>query len=188
MLPFPVRTVFMSVFIALAFTVSGQREIIVKNVKKNFRPNPKMNVVYGLFIPRLDLYGGGSAQDIVLKHVRSGKLLRLRVKSALNSPKGRLMCFELPKGEYILQSYWYAEDKWLKTTNFYERLVKPSAASLEQSRYRFRLDRGEVYYIGTWDFTSHNIDFRNEKQRTDKAFHGIYKNLELRNCLTAIPD
>ncbi|MFT5386664.1 MAG: hypothetical protein ACI81W_004077 [Saprospiraceae bacterium] len=180
---------FLITIIAIIGTMSlfGQKTISIPKVDKNTIEVKNDAIIYGNFIQRLGFSSGGFPQDIRLQNVETNQILTLRVKPTFQSKKENIMCFKIPKGEYIIHSYWWTKSKWYGGKVHDEPIYKVSN-SKPIERFRFLIKEDKIYYIGTWDFDKSIVTFKNEKDNFDKLFKSKYKKLKVKNSEIVIPE
>ena len=164
----------------------GQKTVSISKVNKNAIKPTKNAIIYGKFIQRLGFSSGGFPQDIRLQNAETNQILTLRVKPTFQSKKENIMCFEIPKGEYIIHSYWWTKSK-LYGGKVYDEPIYKVSNSEPIERYKFSIKENKIYYIGTWYFDKSVVTFENEKLKYDEYFKSKYKNLKIEDAEVAIP-
>jgi hypothetical protein len=180
------RVLIIIIGITATMNLFGQKTVSIPKVNKNTIEATENAIVYGKFIQRLGFSSGGFPQDIRLQNVETNQILTLRVKPTFQSKKENIMCFEIPKGEYIIHSYWWTKSKWYGGKVHDEPIYKVSN-SKPIERFKFSIEEDKIYYLGTWDFDKSIVTFKNEKSKYDEFFKSKYKKLKIENAELAIP-
>lgn len=167
--------------------LNGQRAIAISKVEKSAIEAKDKAIIYGKFIQRLGFSSGGFPQDIRLQNIETNQILTLRVKPAFQSKKENILCFEIPKGEYVLHNYWWTQSKWYGGKIYDESIIKFSD-SKPIGRFKLSINENKIYYVGTWDFETTIVNFKNEKPDFDTIFKAKYKKLKVEKAGLAIPE
>ncbi len=148
-------------------------------------------VVYGSCIQRLGFESGGLGQYVRLVNLSTGKPVTLEVKPPMRSRAQNTFCYALPPGRYALYQYEYSASKWYGPEMHVENLRKPgpvAATALRETRYLFTVAAGQLHYVGTWHLEAENAPvFRNEKAVLDAQLAPLFKTLNFKQAVVAVP-
>jgi hypothetical protein len=159
-------------------------------------------VFYGNFIQRLGFSSGGFPQDIRLINLDTKEVFSFRVKPAYKSAKENTFFYVIKPGTYSILHYWWIQSKWYGSKFFTEPIFKGidskddlegklKSGQIKESelqRYSFTIAENSLNYLGTWHFDSDIVSFTNDKGELDNKIRDKYKNINLLNATTILPN
>ena len=111
-------------------------------------------------------------------------------------------CFYLKPGKYLILNYQFQKTTWygekIITTPIFKgvdyndivtgNLSSSSTHEIDRKPYFFTVKDDALNYLGTWDFSSGIVVFRNEKDQTNKELADTYSSLPFDSAAISIPN
>lgn len=181
--------------------IYGQDMEVLYEVNEKDTIHSGQSIIYGNFIQRLGVSGGGYPQDIRIINIESGDVFSFRAKSTSKSSKENPFCFFIEPGTYAILNYWWTKRTWYggqmhtepiykgidSTDDLEEKINSGNIKETDLIRFIFEVEENTINYVGTWHFDTGMIYFSDDKAQLDKKIKNNYKKLDFTSARTGLP-
>lgn len=189
--------------IGLSSNASAQKIEKLKEANSSKKLSNDTSIIYGHFIQRIGSDNRFYPQVIVLLNIITNEAYSLNVRASNKTDTEESFRFYIKPGMYKIQSYWYwTVSKWLIGKEHYQPIFKDTDSTLfdkiavpddianeyKLESYYIEIRPNSIYYLGTWDFSSGVVSFRDDKVNHDKKVEKIYRKIPFDQVITKLPE
>lgn len=160
-------------------------------------------IIYGNFLPRLRSSSRcGAQQFIKIRNVDTQELFYFQTLPHFAGNKPHIFCCHLKPGTYEILQYHWGESFWYGDKFHAEQVLKNNGLdSLEYIKiknqavitdstklFRFKVLPGNLYYVGTWNFSKEVVTINNNKKQDDERAKKGFFILNFDAATTVLPE
>lgn len=192
--------------IGLITNTNAQKIERLKEANSSKKLSDDASIIYGHFIQRIGSDNKFYTQMIVLLNIVTNEAYSLNVGANHEKDTEKSFSFYIKPGMYKIHSYYYwTVSKWLIGKNHNELIYRDVDTSLRNHNYVYdskdnRIDGyklesyhieirpNSIYYIGTWDFSTGVVSFRDDKIDFDNKIKKEYRKIPFNEAITKLPE